>query len=91
MGNNLPVVFRKKSFYSFVFEDEDNTVETPVVNDKRIIIVFETVNKAAQYNQHMIDKYMQALQQLMDSLNYDANILGNPEKIILKGNQETIP
>lgn len=90
MGNNLPAIFRKKYFYSFVFEDENDSIGNTIVNEKRKITVIETVNKTMNFNQQMLQSYIQALQQLMSSLYYDTDILGKSERVITQGIQESM-
>lgn len=45
MGRNLPIIFRQKAFYSFVFEDEPSQNDTNV-RDGRIITVYESVKQS---------------------------------------------
>ena len=49
MGKNLPLVNRMKNFYSFVFEDKQDTAGNTFVKNGRKIKVMESVKKSEQY------------------------------------------
>ena len=81
MGSNLPTVNRKKWFYSFVFEDEQDTVGKTSVENGRKINVTEIVNKASQFTMEKLNAYLNALQKLCTTNQFDGTILGNYEVV----------
>lgn len=81
MGKNLSMVNRTKYFYSFVFEDEQNTVGNNSVKSGRKIKVLESVNKSAQFTIDMLNGFAAALQQLCSSNQYNSAALGDYETV----------
>ena len=75
MGGNLPIVYRKKIFYSFVFEDE-NTIGSNQVNSGRKIVVYENIHRTSELNNNTLINICRALKALSHSAQYNSEILG---------------
>ena len=80
MGNNLPIVYRKKYFFSFVFEDEPTAPDTNVKGKK--VVVFESVQETKDIQDNQVLLIIRGLSNFMKNpAQYDATILGNQEKV----------
>ena len=81
MGKNLPNIFRMKIFYSFVFEDEEDTVGSTEVPSGRKIIVNEKVYKSVDLNLENLRNIKEAICQLSKTGYYNADVLGQYQVI----------
>lgn len=75
MGRNLPDIFRKIIFYSFVFEDDIDTVGSTEVPSGRKINVNETVYKSAVLNLANLWNIKDGINQLSKTGYYNAEAL----------------
>lgn len=77
MGNNLPNVYRKKYFYSFVFEDAPTQNNTTVQNGTGIIVTEVCIN-VQQLSQQQAWAIIGAVENFAKNNNYNEAILGKP-------------
>ena len=85
MGRNLPIIFRQKAFYSFVFEDEPSQNDTNV-RDGRIITVYESVKQSRDIkDDRQLILIGEALSTFISNQEqYDEQILGKLQPITNK-------
>lgn len=85
MGGNLPIKFRRKTFYSFVFEDKPSQNDISV-KDGRIITVYESVKQAQDIKD---DRQLMLIGNALSNFitnqeQYDEQILGKLQPITNK-------
>lgn len=76
MGKNLPDNFRKITFYSFVFEDDIDTIGNTEVPSNRKIMVLERVYESSNFNQQSLNAFINCLIQLARDGQYNVETLG---------------